>query len=202
MIPIDPAQLDRRGRYFLLTSCVVPRPIAWVTTRAVDGVLNAAPFSFFNGVCADPPVVSIAVGRRRGDRKDTLANVEATGELVVNAVDATMGQAMADTSVEYEAGVDELERVGLATEPSEIVAPPRIAGVPIAMECRLLRTVEVGHAPSTLILAEILRFHVREGLFRDDGVVDPAGWTPLGRLAGKGYAPVTEIREIAPARHG
>jgi len=196
---IDPAELDRRGLYYLLASCVVPRPIAWVTSQSADGVRNAAPFSFFNGVSSAPPVVSIAIGRRRGEKKDTLANIEATGEFVVNVVDASMGQAMVDTSVEHPPEVDELETVGLDTEPSDVVAPPRIKGVPISMECRLLQAIEVGGGASTLVLGEVVRFHVREGLRQEDGRVDTARWTPLGRLGGQGYSAVSEIREIPPS---
>jgi len=199
VISIDPDALDRRGLYDLLTSCILPRPIAWVTSQSPDGVCNAAPFSFFNGVSSQPPIISVAIGLRRGNKKDTLSNIEATGEFVVNVVDASMGQAMVDTSIEHPPEVDELEVVGLETEPSEVVTPPRIKGVPVAMECRLVQSVEVGGGVSTLVLGEVVRFHVREGIQHDDGRVDPTKWTPLGRLGGQGYSAVTEILEIPPS---
>ncbi len=192
---LDPADLDGRELYFLLTSCVVPRPIAWVTTCSTEGIVNAAPFSFFNGVSSDPPILSIAIGRRRGEKKDTLVNIEGTGEFVVNVVDASMGEKMVATAGDYPPDVSEVTELDLAVAPCEQVAPPRLADSPISMECRLERVIELGNGPTSLILGEVIRFHIRDGLLVD-GQVDRAGWQPLGRLAGRGYSNVTDAFDL------
>lgn len=189
---IVPGELAPRDAYNLLLSVVVPRPIAWVSTLGADGTQNLAPFSFFNG--GVPPVIMISIARARGGgRKDTLRNLEETGELVVNLVDEAHAEAMNLTSGEYPYEVDERALAGLAAAPSLEVRPPRLADAPVAMEARLLQLVPVADTPSTLVLARVLRFHLRAELLRENGLVDAAALHPLARLGGDEYATLGRV---------
>jgi flavin reductase (DIM6/NTAB) family NADH-FMN oxidoreductase RutF len=189
---IDPATLDKRATYRLMISCIVPRPIAWVSTRSPDGVLNAAPFSYFQALGGAPPMIMIAVGNRRtGEPKDTRRNIEATGEFVVNILGEAAGPQMVRSSVDHPYGVSEFDEVGITAVASERVAPPRIGECGIALECKLDRVLELGG--SGVVIGEVVLFHVEDGLLDADGLVDPARLNPLGRLGGNSYAPVREI---------
>ena len=193
---IDPAGLESRDLYRLMISVVVPRPIAWVSSRSADGTLNAAPFSYFQAISSNPPMIMIAVGSKRGGvLKDTRSNIEQTKEFVVNVVSESSAARMVQTSAEYEPTESEFEQVGLEPVPSEIVAPPRIAESPVSMECRLDRILDVGG--SSLILGEVVLFHVADEVLAADGAtVDPQKLMPLGRLGGSSYAPLREVLEI------
>jgi len=132
--------IPAQERYKILTSTIVPRPIAWVVSQDLEGRLNAAPFSFFNALVGDPPVVGIGVGGRRpedapGTWKDTGANIRATGQFVVNLVPFAAAAAMNVTAIEFPHDIDELAQAGLSTLPSAKVKPPRIAESPVALEC-------------------------------------------------------------------
>ena len=142
--------------YRLLTALVVPRPIAWVSSIDADGVGNLAPHSFFNVACANPPIVSFAsVGG-----KDTLANVEATGQFVVNLASEPLMRQVNDTSARFGPEVDEAAALGIALEPSELVAPPRVVDSPASLECVLHSTLELGD--STLVLGRVVALTVQE----------------------------------------
>ena len=131
--------------YKLLVSTVVPRPIAWVTTQDIDGTVNAAPFSFFNAVSGNPPVVAIGIGGRApGDVKDTGGNIRRTGEFVVNLVSNALAEKMNITAIDFDKDVNELAEAGLTTAPCSRVKPPRIAESPVSFECERLVIVEVG----------------------------------------------------------
>jgi len=199
---IDPGTLEPRDAYGLVISCVVPRPIAWVSTRAADGALNAAPYSFFQALTTRPPLVMISGGHRRdGRRKDTRANIEETGEFVVNVVGEDSAQRMVDCSAAFEPEVSEFDEVGLEPAPSVKVAAPRIAECKVAMECRLDRVIEVGHGGGAMVLGEIVWFHVADDVLNDDGkTVDPTKLKPVGRLGGKLYAPLRETVALEPKR--
>lgn len=163
--------------YGLLTSLVVPRPIAWVSTLSADGVGNLAPHSFFTVASAQPPVVQFtSVGT-----KDTLRNVLATGEFVVNIASLPMLAAINASSASYGSEVDEAEIVGVIMEASERVSPQRVAESPASIECRLHSTVEVGD--STLVLGEVVAVTVRDELLHD-GHPMIEGLAPLSRLGG------------------
>ena len=187
---VDFGQLEPRERYFWMISTIVPRPIAWVSTVSPEGALNLAPFSYFNGVTGDPPVVSISVGSRKGEPKDTARNAMATKELVVNIVPAGLGRQMVQTSADYAYGVSEFEKAGLTPEPSRLVKPPRVKEAPVAMDCRLYDTVAIGK--NTLILAEILLLHADDRVMKD-GYPDPEKLQPLGRLGGDLYGTLGEV---------
>lgn len=187
---IDPATLSATRRYRWLISLIVPRPIAFVSSRAADGTLNLAPFSFFMGVSADPPVLAIAVSQRAGASKDTAHNVLATGEFVVNAAGEEHAEAINRASGDWDPDVDEFALAGLVPEPSRCVAPPRVAGAAFALECRLHGSLAVGAPPreTTLILGEIVWMHVRDDVLEDAAdpdhprFADPTRLRPLARL--------------------
>lgn len=186
---ISAEALSMSEAYRLLISIVVPRPIALVSTQSPEGAKNLAPFSFFNAVCSTPPVVSLALNRRGGEKKDTLRNIEATREFVVNIVEEAIAEQMNLTSGDYPAEADEFALSGLTPAPCVKVKPPRVAESPVSLECRLLENLEVGHPPgnSNLVLGEVLLFHVRDSLYQD-GRVDRTKLLTLGRLGGNWYA--------------
>jgi flavin reductase (DIM6/NTAB) family NADH-FMN oxidoreductase RutF len=190
--------------YKLLIGCVVPRPIAWVSTVSADGVNNVAPFSFFMGVCNDPPTIAFSAGPRgvesrtgAGGKKDTVQNLEATGGFVVNVVDDRLAEQMNVTSGEYPPDVDEFAVAGLTAAPGVKVRAPRVLEAPISMECRVAQIVRVGRGPHCLVLGEIVHFHIRDGLYdREAGRVDMHRLKPVGRLAGHMYTHVHDIFEM------
>jgi flavin reductase (DIM6/NTAB) family NADH-FMN oxidoreductase RutF len=162
---IEPAALGRRERSALVNGLVAPRPIAWVSSLAPDGARNLAPFSFFGAFSFDPPTIGIGPGSREGVNKDTLANVRATGEFVVNLVDRGLAEKANACSGEFAAEVDEWEVTGLTGAPCEVVAPMRVAEAPAALECRVRQVLELGEADrasNSLVVAWIVRFHVRD----------------------------------------
>jgi len=185
---VEPEKLSPRDRYFLMIGCIAPRPIAFVSSLSGDGVRNLAPFSYFSGVSSTPPVLSVAIAARRGKPKDTLSNIRETGEFVVNVVPEALAEPMNLASGDYPPGVDEFAVAGLTPAPSDLVSPPRVRESPIQMECRLLRVVDVGEPPNTtgLVLGEILRFHLEEGLYRD-GHIDPDKLPVIGRMGRQDY---------------
>jgi flavin reductase (DIM6/NTAB) family NADH-FMN oxidoreductase RutF len=162
-------ELDLEGAhagraYALLSSLVTPRPIAWVTTLGLDGVVNAAPFSFFNMLGANPPIVGFCPGDREdGTPKDTARNVRQTHEFVVNLVDENVAEAMNRTAASLPYGVSELESAGLTTAPSSVVKPPRIAESPASLECAEWGTLQIGG--NRLVIGLVKRLHVRDELF-------------------------------------
>ncbi|PZW40049.1 flavin reductase (DIM6/NTAB) family NADH-FMN oxidoreductase RutF [Humitalea rosea] len=183
--------------YKLMVSTIVPRPIAWVVTEDRAGVLNAAPYSFFNGFSGDPPIIGIGCGHRNGVHKDTLANIEATGQFTVCLVPEERALQMNVTATEFGPEVDELAEAGLTAAPSTKIRPPRIAESPVAMECERFQLVPLGK--NMLVLGRILAMHVR-----DDCVLDPVKHyidSPklglVGRMHGRGwYARTTDRLEI------
>ncbi len=190
---IDPAGLGGRDLYRLMISCIIPRPIAFVTTLSREGVSNLAPFSFFNGVSSDPPVVSIAVGSRRdGSKKDTWRNVEETGEFVVNVVVPELMDAVITGAKDLPHNVSELELSKEPTLPSLKVKPPRLANSPVSLECTLLRVVEV--EDTGLILGRVVQFHVKDEGVRD-GRGDPGQLTFVGRMGDDLYCRVNDLFE-------
>ncbi len=196
LISLVPTDLDPRAAYRLLISVVVPRPIGWTSTIGLDGSLNLAPFSFFNAVSNMPLTVMISVGQRRGHPKDTLRNAQETGEFVINIVNEELAAAMNETSGEWAYDVNEFDRAGVTPTPSIDVKPPRVAEVPIALECRVTQIVPVIDTTYTLILGRVLRFHLRSDLLRPNGQVDALRLKPLARLSGDEYATLGGVFEM------
>lgn len=149
--------------YPILASLVTPRPIAWVTTLGPDGVVNAAPFSFFNVLGAEPPIVGFAPGDREdGMPKDTARNIRLSHEFVVNLVDEAVAEAMNRTAASLPYGVSELEGLGLTLLPSTVVGPPRIAEAPASLECQEWGTLLIGE--NRLVIGLVKRVHVHDDL--------------------------------------
>lgn len=191
--------LPTADRYKLVVSTVVPRPIAWVVSQDEAGVLNAAPYSFFNALTDDPVVLAIGIGPRPdGAGKDTLANIRATGQFVVNLVSRAMLEAMNVTAIDFPPGVDELAQAGLSTLPSAKVRPPRIAGSPVALECETFQLVPVGH--HTIVLGKVLALHVADEAMLDveKRYVDTPKLDLVGRMHGRGWYSLTDSRVEVP----
>jgi flavin reductase (DIM6/NTAB) family NADH-FMN oxidoreductase RutF len=188
--------------YKLLIGCVVPRPIAWVSSVDAAGVRNLAPFSYFMAITDNPPTIAFSCSpRTAGDgartRKDTVRNVEATGEFVVNVVDDPRAEQMNLSSGEYAPEVDEFALTGLTPAPGVKVKVPRVAEAPINLECRLDRVIAVGNGPASLVLGQIVHFHVRDDLYDvETGRIDLHRLKPVGRLAGNLYTHVHDIFEM------
>src|SRR6516225_5946429 len=192
----DFAKLDSKERYKLLVSTVTPRPIAWVVSQSKDGVLNAAPFSFFNAFSGEPPVVGMGISSHEPGRpKDTRRNIRETRRFVVNLVSEEAAEAMNVTAIEFEAGVDELAEAGLKTLPSLYVKPPRIAVSPVSMECELLQIVDLGQ-DNGLVLGRVLAMHVHDDVVLDSAkhYIDTPKMRLIGRMHGTGwYARTTDL---------
>ena len=194
---LDPDAIGEAAAYRLLIGCVVPRPIAWVSTVDAAGIRNLAPFSFFMGVCGDPPTIAFSGGPREGNRKDTVRNAEVTGEFVVNVVDDAHAEAMNATSAELAADVDEFAITGLASAPGVRVQAPRVASAPISLECRVAQVVRIGHGPHSVVFGEVVYIHVRDDLYdATTGRIDVARLSPVGRLAGHMYSRTHEVFEM------
>jgi flavin reductase (DIM6/NTAB) family NADH-FMN oxidoreductase RutF len=193
----DFAALGPRDRYKLLIGTVIPRPIALVTTRGRDGRANAGPFSFFNVLTHDPPVLAIGIENHADQTmKDTARNIRETGEFTVHICDNALVEQMEICAIKFGPEVDELSVAGLETAPGLNVRAPRILAAPAALECRRLMTLELGHARE-IVLGEVV------GLFVRDALVDPAtlyvdqiGMDAVGRLGGHLYANQREQFEI------
>lgn len=201
---IAPDALPRSSIYKILIGSVVPRPIGWVSTVDGSGQPNLAPFSFFNVVCAKPPTVLFCpmIRSTDGNTKDTLNNVKATGEFVVNIVTEELATAMIATSVEIASEVNEFELAGLATAPSAVVKPPRVAESPIHFECRVSHIVEIGNQPGagSIVIGELVHLHVDERVLLGEDKINLAALKPIGRLAGGAYVRVTDIFEAERPR--
>jgi flavin reductase (DIM6/NTAB) family NADH-FMN oxidoreductase RutF len=177
-----------------MTGAIVPRPIAFVSTVGASGAFNLAPFSFFTGISANPPVICFCpMIRYDGSRKDTLRNIEATREFVVNVVSEEIAQQMNLCSPEYPPDVDEFQVAGLTPLPSDLVRAPRVAESHVSMECRLLQIVDVSARPlgGSLVLGEIVRFHVDDALI-ENYKIDPGKLHPIGRMGGPTYTRTTD----------
>lgn len=189
-IAFDPGDHSPQQIYKLLVGSVVPRPIAFVSTTDTNGIRNLAPFSFFTVASANPPVLCFCVAGRAKDmqRKDTLRNIEETGEFVVNIVSEEFGEQMNKTAAEVAPEVDEFALAGLTPLASELVRPPRVAESHVQMECRLRQVLRLSDEPAggNLVLGDVLRFHVRQSMV-EDFRIDPSKLNALGRMAGSTY---------------
>jgi flavin reductase (DIM6/NTAB) family NADH-FMN oxidoreductase RutF len=203
MLSFKPSGLQPQEIYKLMTGIIVPRPVALVSTMSKEGVANLAPFSFFSGVGAVPPTVLFCPALRDGasagigERKDTLRNVEETGEFVINVVSEAIAAAANASSAEVAFGVDEFTLSGLTPIASEAVRPPRVAQSPAQMECQLLQVIYTAHAPrgGVIVPGEVVCFHVREELV-EDFRVDPAGLDAVGRMAGNTWVRTRDRIEL------
>lgn len=188
-----PEDLNDKDMYKLLIGSIVPRPIAWISSKDKEGVLNLAPFSFFTVASRKPPTLLVSIGpgvnEREGTVKDTLENIRATEEYVINIVPESLGSKMHRTSTSVEASIDEFEMTGLTKEPSYLVNVPSVKESPIAFECRLSQIIPVGS--DHLVLGEVKHVRMNEDVYLGNYKTDIDYWKPLGRLAGD-YAGLTD----------
>ncbi|MCX7382826.1 MAG: flavin reductase family protein [Alphaproteobacteria bacterium] len=192
--------ISPQDRYKLLVSTVGPRPIAWVVTQDAKGLVNAAPFSFFNAISGDPPLVIIGIGGRKpGDAKDTGNNIRETGQFVINMVSDANAQAMNVTAIDFPAGVDEIAEAGLTTVPSSKIKVPRIAESPVAFECERFMNIDLG-VDRTLVIGKVLAVHVRDDavLNAERCYIDNEKLDLIGRLHGAGWYSRTRDRFDLP----
>jgi flavin reductase (DIM6/NTAB) family NADH-FMN oxidoreductase RutF len=192
IITIDAAGLDTPTAYRLINGCVVPRPVAWISTVDASGRTNAAPFSSYNYVAHSPPMLAVNIGTRAGEWKDTARNIRDTGEFVVNVATEAVMEVMHRCGADYPPEVSEPEELGIALLPSVHVRAPRIAASPIQMECRLERAITLGRGLNTLYIGEVLAFHLSSDVF-DGRHVDSMKLRPIARLGGPYYAGLGEI---------
>lgn len=200
---LDMAALEGQERYKLLTSLVVPRPISFVTTVNAAGLVNAAPYSFFNVFSEDPPLVVIGIGRRAdGGLKDTALNIEANGAFVVNLVDEATAAAMNIAATDFPPDQSEIEPAALTLEASSLVAPPRIAEAPAALECRNHTTLIVA-TDRRLVVGEVLAVHVRDGIVDPETLrLDLDAYRPIGRLFANLYCRTRDRFELVRENYG
>jgi flavin reductase (DIM6/NTAB) family NADH-FMN oxidoreductase RutF len=192
--------VNHRDRYKILTAFVLPRPIAWVTSLGQGGVVNAAPFSFFNVFAEDPPLIMFAINKRPDGRlKDTWLNIERTGEFVVNLTDEPLAQAMHDSSGDFPPNVGEPDYLGLKLAPSVDIKPPRLADAPWSMECRTWQVINVKD-DRQLVIGEGLRFHIRDELWDTKAMrVHMDRYRPVGRMFADRYCRTDDRMEFPAA---
>jgi flavin reductase (DIM6/NTAB) family NADH-FMN oxidoreductase RutF len=208
---VSPPELPYSELYSLLISSVVPRPIAWVSTVNAAGQPNLAPFSFFNAVSADPPLLAFAPGLRRprqpdavdGEAKDTLRNVRETKEFVVNVVTYELAEAMNLTSGEYDASVNEFELARLTPQPSKIVRAPRVAESPVSFECKLHQILDFSSAPTSgsLVIGKIVSIYIDDAHLKE-GKLDRDSLDLVGRMGGIQYTRTTQRFEMVRPKVG
>ena len=192
---LDFTVLPAREIYGWMTSTILPRPIAWVSTVSSAGATNLAPFSFFQGVTSNPPTLMfVPVNARDGSKKDTVRNIEQVPEFVVNLVPFALSETMNATAALLPYGESEFEKFAIAAAPSERVRPPRVASAPVSFECALDRIVLIGEGPlaANVIFGRILLVHVSDVVLGADGKADPAKLDLVGRLGGESYTRTTE----------
>jgi len=188
---IDPQKQTFKENYKLMIGSIVPRPIAFVSTISKDGIHNLAPFSFFTGITSDPPTVCFSPTRRGtdGEAKDTLINIQGTGEFVINMVNENIVNEMNETATEFPPDVDEFEASGLTAVPAAIINAPLVKESPISFECKKMQVIEIGKAQAGggfLVIGEIVMFHISDDLL-ENGRINTALLNPVGRLAGAEY---------------
>lgn len=197
---LDFTALTPRDAYGWMISTILPRPVAWVSTVSADGKANLAPFSFFQGVTANPPTLMICpVNKRDGAKKDTVRNIEAVPEFVVNLVPYSLAEQMNATAALLPYGESEFDAFGIAREKSERVRPPRVAAAPVAFECTLDRIVNIGEGPlaAHVVFGRIQCAHVADRVLDAGGKPDPEKLDLIGRMGGEMYTRTRETFEIA-----
>ncbi|ARK24996.1 hypothetical protein SporoP37_10280 [Sporosarcina sp. P37] len=194
MISIDPAKNSERDNYKLLIGSIIPRPIAFVTTQSEEGIVNGAPFSYFNIVSSNPPMVSLAVQRPADGLKDTARNMYTNRQFVVHIVDDENVAKINETAASLPAAESEIELADLTLVPSETIEVPGVKEAKVRMECKLVQAIPFGgDGPgSDLFIGEVIRFHINEEIY-ENGRIDPRGLGAVSRLAGTNYAAIGDI---------
>jgi flavin reductase (DIM6/NTAB) family NADH-FMN oxidoreductase RutF len=194
---VDPLTTPGSQLYKLLIGSVVPRPIAFVSTISLSGVRNLAPFSFFNAVCGEPPIICFSTAMRE-PRKDTYMNIRATSEFVVNIVSEEIAEQMNCASGDYAPGVDEFEKSGLTPVKSDLIRSPRVQESHVSMECRLIQILDLSTRPrgASLIIGKVVRFHIDERVIDENFHIDPDKLRAIGRMGGNEYSRTRERFEM------
>jgi len=198
MISIDPLNNSERDNYKLLIGSVIPRPIAFITSLSEDGILNGAPFSYFNVVSSNPPLISLSVQRKAGMMKDTARNIIGHRQFVVHTVDEQNVEAVNETSANLPHDESEIDRGDFLHVHSEKIVVPGVRGAKIRMECVLEKHLELGSDGAVgcdHFIGKVVRFHVDKDIY-DEGRIDPNALAAVSRLAGANYAKLGEIFEI------
>jgi flavin reductase (DIM6/NTAB) family NADH-FMN oxidoreductase RutF len=211
---VIPSTLSHRELYGLILNSVAPRPIAWVSTLSLSGQPNLAPYSFFNCVCVEPPLLAFAPGLRlkqagsahgeaRGEAKDTLRNIRETKEFVVNIVTYDLAEAMNQTSGEYDASINEFELASVTTAPSQMVKVPRVAASPVSFECTLYQILDFSPSPESgsLVIGQIVSIHVDDTHLKE-GRLDRDSLDLIGRMGGMQYTRTTQRFEMVRPKVG
>lgn len=196
---IEAGDLSADAAYKLLTGCIVPRPIAWVTTVSDAGLVNAAPFSAFTFLSNKPPLVGISIGRKRGQLKDTARNMLATKEFVVNIGTESVLEALHQSADEYAPEESEPDLLGIDLVPSRFVKAPRIACAPVSLECKLVEQHHFGDFDTCLYVGRVELFRISDELL-SDGKIDSVALRPIARLGGPVYAMLGNIVKQRPIR--
>jgi flavin reductase (DIM6/NTAB) family NADH-FMN oxidoreductase RutF len=200
---LDFTTLAPRDAYAWMINTITPRPIAWVSTLSAEGKTNLAPFSFFQGVCSNPPTLMFSGAiNRSGAKKDSVINVGQVPEFVVNIVPYSLAEPMNLTAAPLPHGESEFEKFSIASAPSLKVRPPRVAAAPVAFECKLDRIVEFGGGPSgsNVVFGTIVCAHVSDAVLGADGQIDPAKLDTIGRMGGDNYVRTRELFTIVRPR--
>ncbi|MGG3468429.1 flavin reductase family protein [Neobacillus pocheonensis] len=198
MLSIDPASMSERENYKFLIGSIIPRPIAFVTTRSKDGVLNGAPFSYFNIVSSNPPMISLSVQRAQGRQKDTARNILESKEFVVHIVDEQNVEKINKTAASLPPDQSEIDLAQLTPVDSLKISVPGVKEAKIRMECSLEHSLELGGIDSPgcdFIIGKVVQFHIQNDLY-EKGRIDPRGLAAVSRLAGNHYAKIGDIFEI------
>ena len=198
MIQVDFERIPLADAYKLQIGSIVPRPVAWVSTISGAGLTNLAPFSYFNGICSNPPALLFCpVNHADGREKDTLRNILEVGDFVVNIATEALVSAVNHTAAEYPAEISEFAAAGLTPLPGVVVRSPRVAESPIHLECRLLQVVDVGHGGNSghVVIGRIVYGHFAPAVYRD-GKIQLDALMPIARLAGTTYCPVRETFDL------
>lgn len=201
---LDPGEMTAQQVYKLLTGLVIPRPIGFASTVGVEDIYNLAPFSFFMPITPSPPHIALSIGTRSGEMKDTLRNIEQSGELVINVVSAPIAARMNVTSGDWPRAVSEFKRAGLTPIPSVRVRAPRVAEAVAQMECVARHITPIGGPPygAHVVIAEVIYFHVRDDILLERGRIDLQQVEAVGRLAGDWFCSTTDQFEIHRPRVG
>ncbi len=197
---IDPSSQTFSDNHKLMIGSILPRPIAFVSTCSTDGILNLAPFSYFNGVCSNPPTIMFAPARRGydGKSKDTLNNIRETGEFAVNIVSEDFAEKMVACSTDFEPKINEFEISGLTPSTCQKIKPPFVKEARVSYECELNQIVPVGNecpGGGFVVIGTIVLFHISEEV-HENGKINLEKLSPIGRLSGNNYVRTTDTFEI------
>jgi flavin reductase (DIM6/NTAB) family NADH-FMN oxidoreductase RutF len=198
LLSIEPGSMSERENYKFLIGSIIPRPIAFVTTTSKDGILNGAPFSYFNIVSSNPPMISLSIQRSEGKQKDTARNIIESKQFVVHIVDEQNVEKINKTAASLAPNQSEIELANLTPVESVKISVPGVKEAKIRMECSLEHSLELGGSDSPgsdLIIGKVVQFHIEQDIYKN-GRIDPSGLAAVSRLAGDNYAKIGEIFEV------